>query len=219
MRRPLPLSAALACSALLHLTPLAAWFAFKWIAPPRAEKPLAFDDIGIIAMRQQEARAAAPPPPPEVPPAPKPPPPKPAPPRPAAVPLPKPVAAARPAPAKAQEEEAESRVAQRLADRDSLERAVRTQYLKEMKQQVERKLRYPLASRLAGETGKPGVRFIVALDGSIHSIVISRSSGHPGLDTAALDAIRRAAPFPPSPFGKDTEVDITLNFEEKRGEE
>jgi protein TonB len=242
MKRGLSLRWALACSLGLHLAPPVLWLAVAWAMPPPSKPPklVTFDDIGIVALREREERVSEPEPPPlpVPPPEPEPPPPEPEPeppepepeppppepplrPKPAAVPLP--VAAPAPPrrapppalpPPRANPEE-ESRVAQRVLDKEALEQAIKDQYRKTLKQTVERNLRYPLAARLAGETGKPSVRFSLATDGSIHSIVIGRSSGHPGLDDAALDAVRRSAPFPPSPFGGEREIVISLNFEKE----
>jgi protein TonB len=221
MKRGLSLSWALVCSLVLHLAPPVLWLAVAWAIPsPKPAKLITLDNIGIIALREQEERVGEPLPLP-VPPPPKPEPPPPRP-KPAAVPLP--VAApapprrtappAPPPPPLANPEE-DNRVAQRVLDREALERAIKEEYKKTLKQTVERHLRYPLAARIAGETGKPRVRFSLAVDGSIHSIVISRSSGYPDLDNAALEAVRRSAPFPPSPFGGEMKIVISLNFEKE----
>ncbi|WP_084657387.1 energy transducer TonB [Natronohydrobacter thiooxidans] len=49
--------------------------------------------------------------------------------------------------------------------------------------------------------GQVLVAFSVASNGGLASVSVARSSGHAGLDQAALDHIRRAAPFPPPPGG------------------
>jgi protein TonB len=46
------------------------------------------------------------------------------------------------------------------------------------------------------------VEFVVDGRGNLVASVLSRSSGVPSLDIAALAAIRQAAPFPPTPHGK-----------------
>ncbi|MDR2261071.1 MAG: energy transducer TonB [Azoarcus sp.] len=227
MKHTFSLPAALACSLLIHLAPVSVWFLVMWAAPAETpvRKPLALDDIGIIAMREQEARTGAPPlraAPPALPTLPAPPAPKPKPrpprPRPAAVVLPEPPpAAVSPAPPPREAKEEERRVAQRMADREKLEQAISEQYRREMKQRVERNLRYPLAARLAGETGNTGVRFSIAPDGSVRSAAVKKSSGHPDLDAAALDAIRRSSPFPSPPFEREMEFSTTFNFDEVKG--
>ncbi|MEP9395879.1 TonB family protein [Mesorhizobium sp. KR2-14] len=64
---------------------------------------------------------------------------------------------------------------------------------------LRRALRYPAQARLQGVHGETRVSFVVAADGSVSSIRMVGSSGSAALDEAALDAVRRAAPFPPIP--------------------
>lgn len=52
--------------------------------------------------------------------------------------------------------------------------------------------------------GSVVVAFHVAPSGALASAQVTRSSGDPSLERAALDHIRRAAPFPPPPSGADT---------------
>jgi protein TonB len=49
---------------------------------------------------------------------------------------------------------------------------------------------YPEIARRRGETGTAVVRFVVDTNGRIKSVRLQRSSGHPRLDDAALDALR-----------------------------
>ncbi|ATX65615.1 TonB family protein [Roseinatronobacter bogoriensis] len=49
--------------------------------------------------------------------------------------------------------------------------------------------------------GQVLVVFTVGNNGNLASASVARTSGHSGLDQAALDHIRRAAPFPPPPTG------------------
>ena len=51
--------------------------------------------------------------------------------------------------------------------------------------------------------GSAVVAFTLSSDGGLISLSVSRSSGNPGLDRAALAAVRAAAPFPPPPAGID----------------
>jgi protein TonB len=62
---------------------------------------------------------------------------------------------------------------------------------------LRRALRYPPEARRFAGTAQ--VSFIVAADGSASGIRLVRSAGSPALDAAALDAVRRASPFPPIP--------------------
>ncbi|MBC7283969.1 TonB family protein [Hoeflea sp.] len=66
---------------------------------------------------------------------------------------------------------------------------------------LRRALRYPREAKRQGIRGDVVVTFVVAGNGGVSSVRISRSSGAPVLDRAAADAVRRAAPFPPIPAG------------------
>lgn len=58
---------------------------------------------------------------------------------------------------------------------------------------------YPREARRAGVQGEARVRFVVQGNGAATGIRIARSSGSPALDAAAIETVRRAAPFPPIP--------------------
>ncbi|HEY6528979.1 MAG TPA: TonB family protein [Cellvibrionaceae bacterium] len=58
---------------------------------------------------------------------------------------------------------------------------------------------YPRAAKLAKQQGVVEVAFVIARDGTLLSCQVTRSSGYPALDAAALTALRRISPFPPIP--------------------
>lgn len=60
---------------------------------------------------------------------------------------------------------------------------------------------YPPDARAQGLEGNAIVAFSLDRDGRILSLRLDESSGVPLLDEAALETIRRAAPFPPPPAG------------------
>ncbi|MEX0957043.1 MAG: energy transducer TonB [Rhizobiaceae bacterium] len=64
-----------------------------------------------------------------------------------------------------------------------------------------RSLRYPSEARRKRIRGEVRVRFTVSRSGGVSSVQVTRSSGSPVLDKAALDAVRRAAPLPSIPPG------------------
>ena len=66
---------------------------------------------------------------------------------------------------------------------------------------LRRALRYPAAAKRQRLRGQVRVSFVVAANGSVASIRVVSSSGSPLLDDAALEAVRRAAPFPDIPPG------------------
>jgi protein TonB len=57
----------------------------------------------------------------------------------------------------------------------------------------------------AGGKGVAVVSFTISGSGGLSALAIARSSGDGSLDRAALDHIRRSAPFPPPPPGAQTE--------------
>lgn len=58
---------------------------------------------------------------------------------------------------------------------------------------------YPPEARASGVTGVAQVIFSLSRDGRVLSVSLARGSGHRVLDQAALDMVRRAAPYPPIP--------------------
>jgi protein TonB len=64
---------------------------------------------------------------------------------------------------------------------------------------LRRSLRYPSEARRQRIRGEAHVRFTVSRSGGVGSVRLARSSGSPILDNAALDTVRRAAPFPAIP--------------------
>ena len=63
------------------------------------------------------------------------------------------------------------------------------------------------------EKGVATVRFSIAPSGAIASISIARGSGSAAVDTAAMDHIRRAAPFPPPPAGAKTSFNFNVKYD------
>ncbi|MFK0277399.1 energy transducer TonB [Ensifer sp. NPDC090286] len=47
------------------------------------------------------------------------------------------------------------------------------------------------------------VRFVVEKNGKLSLLTVHRSSGNKKADAAAIDAVRRAAPFPKNPRGRN----------------
>jgi protein TonB len=69
--------------------------------------------------------------------------------------------------------------------------------------ELRRSLRYPSEAKRNRITGEVRIRFVVTANGAAESIRIVRSSGSPILDQAALETVRRAAPFPAIPRAAD----------------
>jgi protein TonB len=73
---------------------------------------------------------------------------------------------------------------------------------------------YPQAAQMAHETGSPELTFTY-LNGVVTGIALTRSSGFPVLDAAALEDARIAAyPAPPNGFeGRTYHITVEVNFE------
>jgi len=68
---------------------------------------------------------------------------------------------------------------------------------------VEELKRYPASARVDRAEGKVVVKAVINEDGSIGEVEVFQSSGHPGLDKAAVETMREAAPFHlPRPLGQ-----------------
>jgi len=69
--------------------------------------------------------------------------------------------------------------------------------LRTIRRQIERVWAYPDDARRDGLQGTVELRFRIASDGSLETVEVVRSSGHAPLDAAAIEALRRAGPYPP----------------------
>ena len=68
---------------------------------------------------------------------------------------------------------------------------------------VEELKRYPASARVDRAEGKVVVKAVINEDGNVGDVEVFQSSGHPGLDKAAIDTLRQAAPFHlPRPLGQ-----------------
>ncbi|MGD9843481.1 MAG: energy transducer TonB [Steroidobacteraceae bacterium] len=74
-------------------------------------------------------------------------------------------------------------------------------YLDGWKRKIEHigTLNYPLAARSGLKHRNPVVEVIITADGKLKSAVIQQSSGDTAMDQAALNILKRAAPFDPFP--------------------
>jgi protein TonB len=70
-------------------------------------------------------------------------------------------------------------------------------YIRDM---IQKKATYPLYARKRGWEGKVSVSFVISPEGNVSNVSISKSSGKNLLDKSALDAVRKASPFPPPPI-------------------
>lgn len=64
---------------------------------------------------------------------------------------------------------------------------------------IQKNIAYPHIARKRGLEGKVVVSFIVCADGEAQDITITESSGFEILDRSAVEAVRKASPFPKPP--------------------
>lgn len=75
---------------------------------------------------------------------------------------------------------------------------------------LEAQRRYPEGPLRSGRQGAGTVLFHIERSGQLIGASVMTSTGLPALDAAALDIVRRAAPFPAIPDGLPDELAITL---------
>lgn len=76
-----------------------------------------------------------------------------------------------------------------------------TNYPGKIVSKLRRALRYPAQAKSQNLRGEVQVSFTVSSGGAVGGVRVVRSSGSPVLDRAAIETVRRAAPFPPIPEG------------------
>jgi periplasmic protein TonB len=84
------------------------------------------------------------------------------------------------------------------------------QYIEDWRIKVERigNLNYPEQARRQKIFGKLQLSVSINKDGSVENVEVSRPSGHPLLDAAAIRIVKLAAPYSPLPpnITKDTDI-------------
>lgn len=74
-----------------------------------------------------------------------------------------------------------------------------SRYLTLVRNLIERRKHYPGFARSQRQEGTVLIRLGIGTRGEITALSLLNSSGHPALDRAALEAVRKAQPFPPPP--------------------
>ncbi|MDK1388904.1 energy transducer TonB [Sinorhizobium sp. 8-89] len=93
--------------------------------------------------------------------------------------------------------------------------AAASNYPGKVRSKLNRAFRYPSEAKRQRLRGVAHVRFTVTSGGGVAGVSLAKSAGSPILDEAALDTVRRAAPFPaiPAGAGRDSWVfTIPLTF-------
>ena len=89
-------------------------------------------------------------------------------------------------------------------------------YYEMVRLKIESCKRYPDSARTRHMEGRTKVRFVITPDGQLSSVKIVKGARHGILNTAAMNAVKAAAPFPRPPvnlFKGPLHVEITIVFE------
>jgi protein TonB len=81
-----------------------------------------------------------------------------------------------------------------------------------IKNDIQKKIIYPLVARKKGWQGMVVVSFVVCKDGKVQDVKIKESSGFSILDQSAVNTIKKAAPFPPPPSRAELIVPISYSL-------
>lgn len=82
-------------------------------------------------------------------------------------------------------------------------------YVTQVMARLQAAQRFPEQARARGEEGRAVVRFSIRRDGALGEARLASSSGFSALDQAALETVRRAAPFPAPPVGAGAALTLT----------
>lgn len=77
---------------------------------------------------------------------------------------------------------------------------------------IRRYMVYPPQARRMNMQGVVTVRFTITVSGKAEQVVMIKSSGYDILDQAAIDAIKRASPFPPPPAAATIVIPIRFSL-------
>ena len=94
--------------------------------------------------------------------------------------------------------------------------ATTNDYFEMVRLKIESCKKYPESAKSKHIEGRVMIRFVIAANGQITSLKIVKDARHSSLGTAALDAVKKAAPFPrppPNLFKEPLHIQITILFE------
>jgi protein TonB len=89
-------------------------------------------------------------------------------------------------------------------------------YLEMVRLKIEQHKSYPDMAKVRQIEGSVTIRFVITPEGHVRAVKLVRPSRHMVLDTAALNAVKDAAPFPKPPmhlFKGEIPLEITIVFE------
>lgn len=76
-----------------------------------------------------------------------------------------------------------------------------------------KRLVYPRIARRMGWNGRVILAFVVAEDGSVHSLHVRESSGYPALDNSAMETVKSVAPFPRPPVAAEIVMPVQFQLQ------
>ncbi len=83
-------------------------------------------------------------------------------------------------------------------------------FLSKIRSLIERKKYYPRLARRLSHEGTAVLRLVIAANGSIDELHLLQSSGYSLLDKAALDAVKKAGPFPSPRDSERGSISLTI---------
>ncbi|MBZ0155340.1 MAG: TonB family protein [Alphaproteobacteria bacterium] len=99
---------------------------------------------------------------------------------------------------------------------ESMPEGMKKRYLREhfayIRDRVIKGLSYPAVAKRKGWEGRVVLSFSVAGDGSVGTVKIVQSSGREVLDQGALEAVRRASPFPRPPVEAEVVLPVVYQL-------
>jgi protein TonB len=81
-----------------------------------------------------------------------------------------------------------------------------------IQRRIKNNLIYPAQAKRTGVQGTVDISFIMQGNGQVHSVTVHRSSGQEILDSAAIEAVYRCAPFRPPPHPITVIIPITFTL-------
>jgi protein TonB len=89
-------------------------------------------------------------------------------------------------------------------------------YLEMVRLKIEKHKKYPDIARIRQKEGRVTIRFVITLEGNVKAATVVKTSRYKALDTAALQAVKDAAPFPKPPrrfFKGEITLELPVAFE------
>ncbi|GJL65106.1 MAG: hypothetical protein NPIRA05_00770 [Nitrospirales bacterium] len=88
--------------------------------------------------------------------------------------------------------------------------------MKLLREKIQRHREYPRIAKRLGYHGITTVAFSLSQGGDLTLLKVSEPSGHPILDEAALDAIKKVIPMKPPSMMGNAAIEVPVSFELRR---